>query len=59
MKLYLLIFYFLSTLLLAGCTPSIGFGLGTTIGGPNGGADILITQDGVHGSVVAGGDFVR
>jgi len=59
MKLYLLIFTFLFIFMLNGCSPSIGFGLGTTIGGPNGGADILITQDGVHGSVVAGGDFVH
>jgi len=44
-------------LFLGGCSPQVGFGIGTAVGGSNGGAEILVTQDGVHGSVVAGGDF--
>ena len=45
--------------LLTGCAPSIGFGIGGVAGGNNGGMEMMATQDGIHGSVVAGGDFVH
>jgi hypothetical protein len=44
-------------LLLTGCAPGIGFGIGGAVGGPGGGTEVLVTEEGVHGSVVAGGDF--
>jgi hypothetical protein len=60
MRQYILFFIFsLSVFILTGCAPGIGFGIGGTVGGPYGGTEILVTEEGVHGTVVTGGDFVH
>ena len=49
-------------LLLTGCSSSssnIGFGIGGVVGGSNGGTEVIATQDGIHGRIAAGGDFVH
>ena len=45
--------------LLTGCASGIGFGIGGVVGGSSGGTEVVATQDGIHGRVAAGGDFVH
>jgi len=52
-------FFTFALLFLTGCSPRVGFGIGGVAGGNNGGIEMTATQDGIHGSVVAGGDFVH
>jgi hypothetical protein len=60
MKRYSLSLIFaLLLLMLTGCAPGVGFGIGGSIGGPYGGTEVLVTEEGVHGSVAVGGDFVH
>jgi len=49
----------LTLLLLTGCTPAVGFGIGGVVGGNNGGTEVIATQDGIHGQVVVGSDIVH
>jgi hypothetical protein len=58
-RLYRFMLFPLILFFLGGCAQNIGFGMETAIGGPNGGTEILVTPDGIHGSVIAGGDFVQ
>jgi hypothetical protein len=58
-RFYRLIFFPVILFFLVGCAQNIGFGVGTAIGGSNGGTEILVTQDGIHGSVVAGDDSIH
>ena len=46
-------------LLFTGCASGIGFGVGGVVGGSNGGTEVIATQDGIHGQIAAGGDFVQ
>lgn len=46
-------------LLLSGCASGVGFGIGGVAGGDNIGTEVVITQDGIHGSVAAGADIVH
>ena len=46
-------------LFLTGCSPRVGFGIGGVAGGHNGGMEMIATQDGIHGSITAGGDFAH
>jgi len=46
-------------LLLTGCTSGVGFGIGGVIGGPHGGTELLVTEEGIHGTITTGGDIVR
>lgn len=52
-------FSLITLLLITGCSPAVGFGIGGVAGGSNGGAEVIATEDGVHGSVAVGGDFVH
>jgi hypothetical protein len=45
---------------LSGCSPSIGVGFGGAMVSGNVGSEIIMDSDtGIHGSVVAGGDFIH
>jgi len=45
---------------LSGCSPSIGIGIGGAMVSGNMGSEVVMDSDtGIHGSVVAGGDFVH
>ncbi|WP_158298180.1 hypothetical protein [Sulfurovum sp. NBC37-1] len=52
-------FSLITLLLITGCSPAVGFGIGGVAGGSNGGTEVIATQDGIHGQIVAGGDIVR
>ena len=54
-----LFFYVVILLLLTGCSLNIGFGISGAAAGSNGGTEVIATQDGIHGRVVAAGDFVN
>jgi len=54
-----LFFYWITLLLLTGCSTGIGFGIGGVVSGQNGGTEVIATQDGIHGRVAAGGDIVN
>jgi len=57
---YLIISGCTSFLLLTGCASSnIGFGIGGIAGDSHGGTEVLMTEEGIHGSIAAGGDFVN
>ncbi|WP_154806467.1 hypothetical protein [Sulfurovum lithotrophicum] len=52
------LFFTLAVLsLLTGCSSGVGFGVGGVVGGSNGGTEVIATQDGIHGQIVAGGDI--
>ena len=48
----------LGALLLQGCASNnVGYGVGGAVGGEHGGVQTVLTEDGVRGQVVLGGDF--
>jgi len=59
MKKYLFIVGYSLLFLLTGCGSNVGFGIGGAVGDSHGGTEILMNDEGIHGSVIAGGDFIR
>jgi len=59
MKLTVTLFLLSILILITGCASGIGFGIGGAIGGPHGGTEVLVTEEGIHGTVVAGGNFTQ
>jgi len=45
-------------LLLNGCASGVGFGIGGAAKRDNIGTEVVITQDGIHGSVTTGADII-